>query len=193
MAIGTVDAIVCSEPLLVVDADTRVVHMNLAAEALLGRSAAEVLGKTCQEVLHARTANGRATCGAGCRQTRSSRHGWPVPPMHLTIDTADGSRPVTVSTLVLVGRDGPLLCRVLREHVTPPPGDASSAGQATLTPRQLEVLGLLSAGVSARGVARRLGVTEATARNHIRAILVELRAHSQLEAVARARELRLVV
>ena len=61
-----------------------------------------------------------------------------------------------------------------------------------LTPRQLEVLSLVADGYSARQIARRLGLAEPTVRNHIRAILVELRVHSQLAAVARARKLWLV-
>jgi DNA-binding NarL/FixJ family response regulator len=54
------------------------------------------------------------------------------------------------------------------------------------------VLGLLAEGVPAKVIAARLGLAEATVRNHIRAILFELGTHSQLEAVAKARRLDLV-
>ena len=64
--------------------------------------------------------------------------------------------------------------------------------EPSLTPRQREVLALLAGGVRARQIAARLTLSETTVRNHIRAILVELEAHSQLEAVARARALALV-
>jgi DNA-binding NarL/FixJ family response regulator len=57
----------------------------------------------------------------------------------------------------------------------------------TLTERQLEVLRLLGEGIRARGIAGRLGLAEATVRNHIHAVLQELEAHSQLEAVYQAR------
>ena len=56
-----------------------------------------------------------------------------------------------------------------------------------LTPRQLEILRLLGEGSTARTISSKLGLTEATVRNHIRAVLLELGAHSQLEAVFRAR------
>jgi DNA-binding NarL/FixJ family response regulator len=56
-----------------------------------------------------------------------------------------------------------------------------------LTLRQLEVLQLLADGVTARSIASKLGLAETTVRNHIRAVLARLGAHSQLEAVARAR------
>jgi DNA-binding NarL/FixJ family response regulator len=36
-------------------------------------------------------------------------------------------------------------------------------------------------------IARRLGLMETTVRNHVRLLLLALGAHSQLEAVARAR------
>jgi DNA-binding NarL/FixJ family response regulator len=61
-----------------------------------------------------------------------------------------------------------------------------------LTRRQLEILGLLAGGVRVRAIAGQLTISETTVRNHIRALLLELGAHSQLEAVARARELALV-
>jgi GAF domain-containing protein len=60
---------------------------------------------------------------------------------------------------------------------------------STLTPRQSEVLSLLSEGRSAKEIANALSVSHETARNHIRAILRALGAHSQLEAVSRARAL----
>lgn len=61
-----------------------------------------------------------------------------------------------------------------------------------LSPRQREVLRLLALGVCARDVGVRLGISEATVRNHIRLLLRRLDCHSQLQAVARARELHLL-
>jgi DNA-binding NarL/FixJ family response regulator len=63
---------------------------------------------------------------------------------------------------------------------------------AALTPRQQQVLGLLADGVPAKLIAARLGVAEATVRNHIRAVLAALETHSQLEAIAKARRLELI-
>jgi DNA-binding CsgD family transcriptional regulator len=56
-----------------------------------------------------------------------------------------------------------------------------------LSPRQREVLLLLADGMRAREISARLGLSEATVRNHIRGILRRLECHSQLQAVARAR------
>ena len=52
-----------------------------------------------------------------------------------------------------------------------------------LTPRQQEVLCLLGEGLETPAIARRLGIAEETARNHIRALLRAMGAHSRLEAV----------
>ena len=54
------------------------------------------------------------------------------------------------------------------------------------------MLRLLADGVPAKVIATTLGIVETTARNHIQAILAELRCHSQLEAVARAKQLGLL-
>ena len=56
-----------------------------------------------------------------------------------------------------------------------------------LTPRQREILALLAEGNAVKTVAGKLGLMETTVRNHVRLLFVALGAHSQLEAVARAR------
>jgi hypothetical protein len=52
----------------------------------------------------------------------------------------------------------------------------------------MEVLQLLSSGHSTREIGRKLYLSEATVRNHIRGLLQAFGAHSQLEVLARARE-----
>jgi PAS domain S-box-containing protein len=56
-----------------------------------------------------------------------------------------------------------------------------------LTPRQTEVLRLLEQGLSTHQIADGLHLSVETVRNHIRAVLRALGAHSRLEAVALAR------
>jgi len=60
------------------------------------------------------------------------------------------------------------------------------AGDLSLTKRQAEVLRLLAAGRETDAIAAELGIALETARNHIRALLKRLGAHSRLEAVVRA-------
>lgn len=61
-----------------------------------------------------------------------------------------------------------------------------------LTPRQHEILLLLSEGASTDHIASELHLSRETVRNHIRQILRHLHVHSRLAAVARARALGLI-
>ncbi|MFC5380654.1 response regulator [Aquipuribacter nitratireducens] len=55
-----------------------------------------------------------------------------------------------------------------------------------LTQREAEVLELMGQGHDVTRIARRLGMSENTCRGHVKAILVKLDAHTQLEAVVKA-------
>jgi DNA-binding NarL/FixJ family response regulator len=53
-----------------------------------------------------------------------------------------------------------------------------------LTPREVEVLEVLSMGLSNSGIARELGISVNTVRNHVQNVLTKLGVHSKLEALA---------
>ncbi|MCU1461842.1 MAG: Response regulator with domain [Acidimicrobiales bacterium] len=57
---------------------------------------------------------------------------------------------------------------------------------ADLTPRELEILELMVAGLVNKQIAQSLGLRLNTVRNHVQSILSKLQAHSKLEAVATA-------
>lgn len=61
-----------------------------------------------------------------------------------------------------------------------------------LTARELEVLRLLAGGASTLSSAELLGISTATLRAHVQAILRKLGAHSRLEAVAEAARIGLI-
>lgn len=61
-----------------------------------------------------------------------------------------------------------------------------------LTDREREVLALLTAGLDPQTIARQLGIRVHTCRGYVRNVLMKLGAHSQLEAVAVARQVGLV-
>jgi LuxR family maltose regulon positive regulatory protein len=61
-----------------------------------------------------------------------------------------------------------------------------------LTPRELEILGLLAAGRRNREIAAELVVTLDTVKRHVSHIFDKLGASTRTEAVARARELDLI-
>jgi PAS domain S-box-containing protein len=62
----------------------------------------------------------------------------------------------------------------------------------TLTPRQAEVLRMLGTGLTTRQMADRMGLSQETVRNHVKAALGELNAKSRLEAVLTAYRLGLL-
>ncbi len=167
------------------DADLRLVEWNESAERLTGIRARDAIGSPCWAVLAGRADDGSLICHKDCSGARLAREGWPLRPQTLSIRTARGRCRVAVDTIS--GVDGGLTVHLLRpepeaRHLFRPRQSA-----VTLTARQLEVLRLLGEGTRARGIAARLGLAEATVRNHIHAVLQELDAHSQLEAVHRAR------
>jgi LuxR family transcriptional regulator, maltose regulon positive regulatory protein len=81
-----------------------------------------------------------------------------------------------------------------RSRVMPGPGLAPAvAGLAEpLTDRELEVLGLLAAGLANKQIASELVVAPETAKKHVSHILGKLGAANRTQAVARARELGLL-
>lgn len=63
---------------------------------------------------------------------------------------------------------------------------------AALTRREMEVLGRLTDGESATTIAGKLHISTLTVKTHIRSLLAKLDAHSQLQAVAKAKALGIV-
>lgn len=81
---------------------------------------------------------------------------------------------------------GALIERLLYRQIgyPPPPKAGNSGDRPRLTPRQKEVLGLLSEGYEPPRIAKKLGVSINTVRNHIQGILNSLGCHTQANAVA---------
>lgn len=194
--------------MFVVAPDYSIAYWDEEAEFLTGSSAEEMLGRRCYEAVLGEREGGEPFCSHGCSVMRLAQVGRPISNYDMHVSTTSQGRWVNVSILSVDSDDGPYLVHLLRDsqktHDTIEMAqgliqltkkdrkDASSPGRPdvpTLTPRQLEVLELLSRGKSARGIGRQLYLSETTVRNHIRALLQALGAHSQLEALARAREL----
>ena len=72
------------------------------------------------------------------------------------------------------------------------PMPADSGAERRLTPRQSEVLDLLSQGLSNKLVARKLSLSDNTVRRHVQDILEFLDVGSRAEAVVAARQRRLI-
>ena len=97
--------------------------------------------------------------------------------------TAEGERMVTALQAMVAGLV--VLEPVLTEFL----GAESHQGDAPfgdLTPREVQVLGLLSEGLSNKGIAKRLEISEHTVKFHVNALLGKFGARTRTEVVARA-------
>jgi PAS domain S-box-containing protein len=191
----------------VVDPDYRIVHWDSQMESLTGALAQEALGQPCYEAVMGEREDGGPFCAYGCSVMHLARAHRPVSAFEMRIKTRSGERRwVSVSNLTVETEEGPYLVHLFRD--TQGTHDAlkmahgliqlSSKKEApdprrrdipALTPRQLEVLQLLSEGKSVKEIGKELFLSEATVRNHVRSLLQALGAHSQLEVLAKAREM----
>jgi DNA-binding NarL/FixJ family response regulator len=98
-----------------------------------------------------------------------------------------------VETIRIAAGHGPVTPAAARQELLRDLRDRRTADAARLeplarlTPRETEVLQLLTEGRSAEKIAAQLVVSLATVRTQIRSILIKLGVNSQLEAVALAR------
>lgn len=81
--------------------------------------------------------------------------------------------------------------QVFQPKGRPNPRPVPGTGEV-LTPRELEVLDLLATGASNADIASELYVSVNTVKTHVQRVLTKLQAASRTEAVARARDHRLV-
>jgi DNA-binding CsgD family transcriptional regulator len=175
--------------------DLRIVEWNEAAEQLTGVPAREAVGGYCWDAVAGRDDDGNLVCHSGCSIARLAREGWPVSCTNLVRSGPDGPQRITISTIVLRnGRGSTILHPMRGAPLEPPPTPSRPAPERLphLTGRQFQILALLAGGTRVREIASHLSLSETTVRNHVRAVLRELGVHSQLEAVALARDLALL-
>ena len=179
------------DALMALGSDLLVKTWNEELESLTGIPAAEAIGRPCWNVLGGLDERGAVICHPGCSAARLTRKGRPVPLRRILIRTAEGRKLVTMSTIAAVNADrDPVGVHLFRPT---PDAEPQPAPDSQLTARQQEVLELIADGAPAKVIAARLGIAEVTVRNHIRAILLQLGCHSQLEALAEAKRRRLLL
>ncbi len=195
------------DAVFVVDPDYRIVHWDARMESLTGTLSEEALGRRCFGVVLGEREGGGRFCAHGCSVMHLAQAGRPVSSYDMRIRARSGEqRWVNVSNLTVQEEDGPYLVHLLRDSqathdtlemarglIRLSTKEESLARRRkdvpALTPRQLEILNLLSEGKTVREIGKELYLSEATVRNHVRSLLQALGAHSQLEVLAKAREM----
>jgi len=184
-----------------------IVGWNTAAERLLGFTGREAKGRTCCQLMDGRDAFGNRMCATGCRIRTLLRCEESVQSFEMRARTKNG-RPLWLSMSVLAtssDRAGSIAIHLMRDitatkellalvhdRISTSPGtERNTEAAMDLTRRELEILRLLTEGVSTSDAAQRLHVSQSTVRNHVQNLLSKLGVHSRLEAVAYATRNRL--
>lgn len=203
-AVEALSEVRADDAVSVVGPDYRVIRWDRRAEFLTGLSRGEVVGKPLYEVVAGEREDGAPFCGCGCSVMELARSGRSVPSHEARLYSPSGKqRWVSVTVLVVDAEEGPYLILLLRDsqrthdalemartlaRLSGGAAPGATGKTPELTPRQVKVLGLLSEGKSAKAIGRELDIAEATVRGHVRSLLQALGAHSQVEALAKARE-----
>ena len=175
-------------PVSLHDVDGRFVHMNAAAERASGYSTAEMLGRRHTDLLHP---EGRENVERQFR--RAVERGEPTDFETVFVDAGGHVRGVRAQHLPLRENDTIIGVLILAFDVRRPPTEPIRLRpDPQLTPRQREILELIASGQSTEEVARDLAISPETVRNHLRNVYKELRAHTRVEAIARAQRLGLL-
>ena len=190
--------------------DGRLVYMNGRAERVLGGRAGDLLGRPCHDVVAAKTTESEPFCAPVCPVLRLARERTEIPPVDLCVAGATAA-PRWIRLIAFAFGGSPEqdphvvecgLCleserailefmhRIAARSRRPP--SAAMVGPFRshchqiheLSPRERQILDLLTADEPHARIAARLKVRQVTVRNHIQHLLAKLGAHSTLEAVA---------
>jgi len=204
-----------SDGVFVVRESGEICYWNRAAQDLFGYSDEEVVGKTCSELLHGVWALGTQVCLEHCVELQCTLKPKFMPNFDLNATTRDGERKwVNISTVPFLNRrtQKTLIVHLARDiSVQKSREEAfrkmiavsrevsamedSVNGAAPITPlssHELEILRMFAAGKDAPRIAKALGISPQTLRNHLHHINKKLRTHNRLEAVTHAVQRHLI-
>jgi PAS domain S-box-containing protein len=192
-----------TDAMIAVGADLTIIGWNAAATELFGLEAEEALGQFCHMILCWRDRCGDAICEE-CIADPPAADGELVPTREVIGRSSRGSSLWLNATTIVPPPELRHQCRLVhlvREVALPPElerlvverlqGWSLATEEETgvlgrLTPREREVLHLLTEGMDGAAIATSLFLSPATVRNHIQHILKKLEVHSRTEAVGLA-------
>lgn len=170
---------------MAVDAELRIVGWSTTMADVTGIAGPDMLGRRCWEVIAGHDERGEAVCMPDCQVARETWSAGGARRLRLVVPCGGGRVEVEMSTSKALVEGAAVLVHVF--HRRGLRFTDATPHVVSLTPRQREVLVLLGEGLSTAAIAARLDLSKETVRNHVRAVLQELGAHSRLEAVIEAR------
>lgn len=189
-----------SDGAIVIGPDGRIALWNDAAVRIMEYAPGDAIGRSCCDLFAGCGVDGSRVCHPGCHEMLVTM-GESTRTVDMLTRTKTG-RPVWLNVSILVlpeNREGATLTIHLFRDVTAskellarvqaqvaPSGDPGEVSPGVLTPRELELLGLLTLGLEAEDAAERLQVSPARIRNDVQSIFAKLGVHSRVEAVAYA-------
>ena len=195
------DALALSaEPMFAINQRHRIVFWNKPLQRLLGYTYDEVVGRSCGAVLAGADEFGNRYCSDACPIINIAQRGESVRQFRLRTRSKDGVEiafETSVLRFVLRSANQLLLVHVVRPVEVAaltniPPQKTTDARIRNLTPREMEILMLMTSGRSTRDIAAQLGIATLTARNHMHNIFEKLEVHSKTEAVSFAYKMHVV-
>jgi len=188
---------------------------NKAAEKLFGYGKAEAVERTYYDLLQGRGALGTQVCDEHCSIRDCAEKHIEIPNYDLEVKVRSGRRIwVNVSTLLYENsrnhrrlivhfahditdrkKNEELLRKMMnlsRQLASIPDVVARPAPTSPLSEQEREILQLFSMGRNSTEIARKLGITPQTLRNHLHHINQKLHTHNRLEAVTHAMQRKLV-
>lgn len=188
-------------PSFATDETGQVIAWNPACERLLGISEAEALGREAHLLLHGAIVE--AHCFGECplREALSTSKSVEPAPIPLR-DGRGATRQLTCTVLAFHPEAHGIFVIQLHEAGPQPALAAEGEGAVTtseargsnpllasLTRRERELLRLLRRGLGTAELAREMGISTITVRNHVQRLMRKLGVHSRVAALAVTREL----
>ena len=177
-----------------IDMDQNIVFWNPQAEMILGHKAQDALGRKCYEVAQGVRHDGMTPfCSRDCPAVVAAKHGRIPPAAHVRMQCASGERKRMTMIPLIATDDADHVILVHMFHETPPDEPGSGAPtELPITPRELEVLRLLSSGLRPVDVAGKLRISVHTVRKHISNACEKLHSHGMMSAVLAAQRQHLI-
>lgn len=204
-----------ADPVFALSDQGEIEFWNKAAERLFGYPAEEVKGKSCYQILQGIGALGTRVCHEGCSVLECATKNTEIPNFDMSVKTRSGKRIwINMSTIVF---DNPrtghrLLVHLARDiseqkkteqlvhkmqdlaqqfnQLGDPVGRVSPVSD--LSEQEKQILRSFSEGKTPANIARSLGISSQTLRNHLHHINQKLRTHNRLEAVMHAIHRKLI-